>query len=324
MKTRVSRYFSKALKVIYNMKRYGFLFEKICNIDNINLADSKARKGKKNKKEIAEHDAKEDDNQRLLESLLNGTYNTSKYKTFKIYEPKERLIYKLPYYPDRIVHHAIMNVMEPIWVKTFINNTYSCIKGRGIKRAFLDVKKALKDVPNTKYCLKLDIKKYYPSINHDILMEKLKQKIKDEKLLALLRNIVYSTDGVPIGNYLYQFFANIYLNDLDHKIKEVWNIKYYFRYADDMVFLHSDKQVLHYVLEMIKLELKDLKLELKPNYQIFKIDDRGLSFIGYTFYHEKILLRKNIKKRIYKRINQYKTNKIDKPKVTRSLKSYYG
>lgn len=306
------------------MKRYGFLFEKICNIDNINLADSKARKGKKNKKEIAEHDAKEDDNQRLLESLLNGTYNTSKYKTFKIYEPKERLIYKLPYYPDRIVHHAIMNVMEPIWVKTFINNTYSCIKGRGIKRAFLDVKKALKDVPNTKYCLKLDIKKYYPSINHDILMEKLKQKIKDEKLLALLRNIVYSTDGVPIGNYLYQFFANIYLNDLDHKIKEVWNIKYYFRYADDMVFLHSDKQVLHYVLEMIKLELKDLKLELKPNYQIFKIDDRGLSFIGYTFYHEKILLRKNIKKRIYKRINQYKTNKIDKPKVTRSLKSYYG
>lgn len=324
MKTRVSRYFSKALKVIYNMKRYGYLFEKICNIDNINLADSKARKGKKNKKEIAEHDAREDDNQRLLESLLNGTYSTSKYKTFKIYEPKERLIYKLPYYPDRIVHHAIMNVMEPIWVKTFINNTYSCIKGRGIKGAFLDVKKALKDVPNTKYCLKLDIKKYYPSINHDILMEKLKQKIKDEKLLALLRNIVYSTDGVPIGNYLSQFFANIYLNDLDHKIKEVWNMKYYFRYADDMVFLHSDKQVLHYVLEMIKLELKELKLELKPNYQIFKIDDRGLSFIGYTFYHEKILLRKNIKKRIYKRINQYKTNKIDKPKVTRSLKSYYG
>lgn len=306
------------------MKRFGYLFEKICNIDNINLADVKARKGKKNKKEIAEHDAREDDNINLLNSLLNGTYKTSKYKTFKIYEPKERLIYKLPYYPDRIVHHAIVNVMEPIWVNTFIKNTYSCIKGRGIKGAYTAVKNALKDISNTQYCLKVDIKKYYPSINHDILMGKLKKKIKDEKLLNLLSDIVYSTIGVPIGNYLSQFFANIYLSDLDHKIKETWGIKYYFRYADDMVFLHDNKEDLHKALKLLKEELKELKLELKPNYQIFEVDSRGLDFVGYVFYHNNIKLRKNIKKRINKKIKQYQLNKINEEQITKSIKSYYG
>ena len=306
------------------MKRIGYLFEKICTIENINLADAKARKGKKNRKEIVEHDLRHEDNQKLLESLLNGTYTTSKYKTFKIYEPKERLIYKLPYYPDRIVHHAIMNVMEPIWVNTFIKNTYSCIKGRGIKGAYLAVKHALKDVNNTQYCLKVDVKKFYPSIDHDVLMEKLKKKIKDEKLLNLLHNIVYSTDGVPIGNYLSQFFANIYLTDLDHKIKEEWGVKYYFRYADDMVFLHDNKEDLHLFLNLLKSELSKIKLELKPNYQIYKVDDRGLDFIGFVFYHNKILLRKSIKKRIKKKINLYKLNKVGKIKTIRSLKSYYG
>lgn len=304
------------------MKRYGYLFEKICTIENINLADSKARKGKKNKKEIIEHDHRPNDNYELLKLLKEGRFNTSKYKTFKIYEPKERLIYKLPYYPDRIVHHAIMNVMETIWVKTFIKNTYSCIKGRGIKKAHLDVKRALKDKNNTMYCLKIDIKKYYPSIDHDILMLKLQNKIKDKKLLNLLHNIVYSTDGVPIGNYLSQFFANIYLTDLDHKIKESWKVKHYFRYADDMVFLSKDKKFLHIVLDNLKKELKELKLELKPNYQIFKTDTRGISFLGYIFYHDKILLRKNIKQNIKRKLIKYKNNKIHKEYLLRSLHSY--
>lgn len=306
------------------MKRYGYLFDKICTIENINLADEKARKGKKNRKEIQEHDNRPDDNIKLLESLKNGTYKTSEYKTFKIYEPKERLIYKLPYYPDRIVHHAIMNIMEPIWVKTFIRNTYSCIKGRGIHKAFKDVKKTLKDIENTQYCLKVDIKKFYPSINHDVLYEKIQHKIKDSKLLSLLKEIIYSTDGVPIGNYLSQFFANLYLTDLDHKIKEDWQVKYYFRYADDMVFLSNNKEYLHGLLNKLQTEIKDIKLELKPNYQIFKVDDRGLSFLGYIFFHNRILLRKNIKQNINKRIISYKHNKTDKESMIRSLKSYYG
>lgn len=306
------------------MKRQGYLFDKICTIENINLADKNARKGKGWRNDIIKHDLRPDDNVKLLNDLLTGAFTTSKYKTFKIYEPKERLIYKLPYYPDRIVHHAIMNIMEPIWVKTFINNTYSCIKGRGIKRAFLDVKKALKDKINTQYCLKVDIKKYYPSINHDILLDKLKRKIKDKRLINLLKNIVYSTDGIPIGNYLSQFFANIYLTDLDHKIKEQWRVKYYFRYADDMIFLAPNKEYLFDLLKDLKLELKDLKLELKPNYQIFKIEDRGLDFVGYVFYHKYIKLRKSIKLRMYKRIHYYNIGKYSDKKIRKSLFSYYG
>ena len=127
---------------------------------------------------------------------------TYKYDTFIIREPKERLIFKLPYYPDRIVHHAIMNILEPIWRSVFITNTYSCIKKRGIHKALYDIQSALKDKQNTVYCLKLDVRKFYPSIDHEILKQIVRKKIKDNKLLALLDGIIDSVEGVPIGNYL--------------------------------------------------------------------------------------------------------------------------
>lgn len=166
------------------MKRKGYLLEQIAEISNINLADDKARKHKEKRWGVIKHDKnKTEENMQLVEILLNGTYKTSEYKTFKIYEPKERLIFRLPYYPDRITHHAILNVLESIWVKTFIVNTYSCIKGRGIKAAYCGVKKSLTDVSGTKYCLKVDIKKFYPSLDHDVLFGILKKKIKDPKLL---------------------------------------------------------------------------------------------------------------------------------------------
>ena len=159
------------------MKRINDLFDKIIDIDNLNLADSKARKGKTRSFGVMKHDKNREDNiRRLHEQLKNGTFKTSPYKIFKIYEPKEREIFRLPYYPDRIVHHAIMNIMEPIWVSVFTADTYSCIKGRGIHGIVPKLKKALKyNVEETKYCLKLDIKKFYPSIDHNIL-----KKIKDK------------------------------------------------------------------------------------------------------------------------------------------------
>lgn len=113
------------------MKRYGNLFDRLCTIDNINLADDNARKGKVKRYSIKKHDDnKLFDNEQLVHILCNRLYKTSKYKIDKIYEPKERIIYKLPYYPDRITHHAIINVTKDIWTKTLINNTYSCIEGR--------------------------------------------------------------------------------------------------------------------------------------------------------------------------------------------------
>lgn len=135
--------------------------------------------------------------------MKNETYKTSEYNTYKIYEPKERIIFRLPYYPDRITHHAIMNVMEPIWTKIFTRDTYSCIKDRGIYALVGKLKKDLrKDPEGTKYCAKMDIKKFYPSITHSILKEIIRKKIKDKSLLKLLDEIIDSAEGVPIGNYL--------------------------------------------------------------------------------------------------------------------------
>lgn len=245
------------------MKRYNNLFEKIVSIDNLYLADKKARKNKSNRNDIKEFDKYKDNLLvRLQSTLINQTYTTSKYDTFIIREPKERLIFKLPYYPDRIVHHAIMNILEPIWRSVFITNTYSCIKKRGIHKALYDIQSALKDKQNTVYCLKLDVRKFYPSIDHEILKQIVRKKIKDNKLLALLDGIIDSVEGVPIGNYLSQFFANLYLSYFDHWLKEDKAVKYYFRYADDMVILHSDKEYLRQLLDEIREQLGTLKLEI--------------------------------------------------------------
>lgn len=190
-----------------------------------------------------------------------------------------------------------MNIMEPIFVSTFTADTYSCIKGRGIHAAASAVKNALRDVAGIQYCLKLDIKKFYPSVDHDTLKQLLTRKIKDIDLLWLLNGIIDSADGLPIGNYLSQYFANFYLTGFDHWLKEVKHVKYYFRYADDMVLLSDNKQDLHQLLSDIRNYLKDnLKLTVKQNYQIFPVKARGIDFVGYKFYHTHTLLRKSIKK----------------------------
>jgi RNA-directed DNA polymerase len=292
------------------MKRIGNLYNDICSIDNLELADIKARKSKRNRNDVLSHDKEKDLNiLKLNETLLNKTFRTSEYKVFKINEGKERIISSLPYYPDRIVHHAIMNKLEPVFTSLFTSNTYSCIKGRGIHGAANAVKKALKDVSNTKYCLKLDIKQFYPSIDHDILKEILRRKIKDKDLLWLLDEIIDSSDGVPIGNYLSQYFANLYLTYFDHWLKEVKKVTYYFRYADDIVVLHSSKEYLHELLAEMREYLKvKLKLTIKSNYQVFVVSIRGIDFVGYVFFHTHTLLRKTIKKRfarmMYRRRNR--------------------
>lgn len=185
-------------------KRINNIYPRIYNEANIELADNKARKCKRTRYGVRKHDEyRELENLILHIMLRDGTYKTSRYTTYKIYEPKERVIFRLPYYPDRITHHAIMNIMEPIWVKIFTRDTYSCIKGRGIHALLKKLRSDLnKDKQGTKYCLKMDIKKFYPSINHSILKQIIRKKLKDKYLLALLDEIIDSADGVPIGNYL--------------------------------------------------------------------------------------------------------------------------
>lgn len=309
------------------MKRYNNLFDKIVSLDNLYLADKKARRHKQHRPEVIQFDKNKE--QLLLDlqdKLINGTYKTSEYFIYKIYEPKEREIFKLPYYPDRIVHHAIMNIMEPIWVSCFVKGTYSCIKNRGIHKALKDVKAALKDVANTQYCLKLDIRKFYPSIDHDILKQIVRRKIKDKKLLALLDEIIDSADGVPIGNYLSQFFANLYLTYLDHWIKEEKHIKYYFRYADDIVILGKDKEELRQLFKQMKEYIEtNLNIRFKDNWQIFKVDSRGIDFVGYKIFHTHVLLRKSIKKNFCKKISKLnKKDNLSQNEYKQKICSYIG
>lgn len=280
------------------MKRIGNLYKDIITLENLQLADEKAQKGKTKQYGVLNHNKNKEANIMMLQELLTTkTFSTSPYDIFKVYEPKERTVYKLPYFPDRITHHAIMNILEPIFVKTFTADTYSCIKGRGIHRAVYKLKTALKDSNNTAYCLKLDVTKFYPSIDHQILKELLRKKFKDTELLWLLYEIIDSAPGLPIGNYLSQYLANFYLSYFDHWIKEEMNVKYYFRYADDMIILSSSKEELHYLLTAIKTYLSNnLNLQVKGNHQVFPVSSRGIDFVGYRFFHSHTLIRKSIKK----------------------------
>ncbi|MDV3537942.1 reverse transcriptase [Elizabethkingia anophelis] len=300
------------------MKRINNVFENIICIENIKQADAKAQKGKMKQYGVKLHNKNKELNITDLHlSLKTKQYQTSKYEIFTIKEPKEREIYRLPYFPDRIMHHAIMNVLEPIFVSTFTSDTYSCIKKRGIHKASYNLRKALKYKHDTLYCLKLDIKKFYPSINHDVLKTLLLKKFKDQNLLWLLFEIIDSAPGLPIGNYLSQYLANFYLTYFDHWIKEELKVKYYFRYADDIVILNNSKETLHTILNQLEDYLNTkLKLLVKENWQIFPVEKRGIDFVGYVHYHTHVRLRKSIKQKFATMLKR-NPNKI-------SIASYSG
>lgn len=288
------------------MKRIGNLYEQIISMDNLRLADEKARRGKTHSYGVRVHDKNREANlMALYEALLTKTFRTSKYDVFTIFEPKERQIYRLPYYPDRIVHHAIMNILEPIWVRTFTHNTFSCVKNRGIEGCARYVDKIIRKYDGKPlYCLKIDIKKYYPSVKHHVLKRLIRRKIKDKSLLWLLDEIIDSTDGLPIGNYLSQYLANLYLAYFMHMVNEVLRLDAA-EYADDIVFFSDNKEALHEAFHgFIKPYLEnDLELLVKGNHQIFPIaknryDKHGrmLDYVGYCFYRKQKLIRKSIKK----------------------------
>lgn len=308
------------------MRREDNLMNKICTMENLLLADELARQGKKCRYGVIIHDRHKMENLEELQRMFReGTYKTSPYSTFIIKDPKERVIYRLPYFPDRIAHHAIMNVIEPLWVKTFISTTYACIKGRGIHAGVRDVKEALKDVEGTMYCLAWDIKKYYPSIDNEIMKQKIRKKIGDERLLKVLDEIIDSAEGLPIGNYLSQLLANIFLSDFDHWLKEVKRVKYYFRYADDGRIFSNSKEKLHQLRKDIEEYLREeLHLTIKGNWQVFPVDARGVDFLGYVFFHTHIKLRKGTKQRIMRKLAKYNKSGMSCKEKHNALGSYTG
>lgn len=310
------------------MKRIDNIFYKICSIENLRLADEIARRGKKRKPGVVAFNR---NREALLEELhyklLAGEYRTSKYFHFKVHDPKERTIAALPYYPDRIVHQAIVNILGPIWDRIFIADSYACIKGRGTHAARRRTREIFrKDPEGTKYCLKVDIHHYYQSIDHDILKSILRRKIKDIRCLALLDEIVDSyPEGIPIGNWTSSYFANLYLSyEVAHYLKEVEKVKYLQIYMDDIVIYGSSKEELHRILGVLKVQMAKLHLELKGNYQVFPVDDRGVDFLGFVFRHRFIWLRKRIKKAIFRHLARIRKKHISAKKKRLAVASYIG
>lgn len=285
------------------MKRYGNIFKGITDIENILEAHRQARKDKSHYREVKMVDENPLLYAKKIKAMLEDeTYSVGEYKHEIINDKgKERELMKLPYFPDRIIQWAIMLQLEPIFLNKFIKQTCASIPNRGIHTAWRYMQRYLKDKDGTKYCLKMDVRKFYDNVDQKILKNMLAKTFKDEKLLRLLYKIVdsYPKDkGIPIGSYLSQYFGNFYLHTLDHYIKERLHCKYYIRYMDDMVILASSKDELRFILNQIQMYLAYyLKLELKGNYQIFPTRVRGVDFVGYRFFGEYTLLRKRVAQR---------------------------
>ncbi len=288
-----------------------------------------ARKGKKRQRTVGTFfDNFEENINALREELMTHTFKTSEYSVFTVHEPKERVIYRLPF-RDRVVHWAVMLVVEPIWVSTFTRDTYACIKGRGIHALLSKLRRDLHDDPEgTTYCLKIDVKKFYPSIDHGIMKEVIRRKIKDPELLTLLDGIIGSVPeggGVPIGNYLSQFFANLYLSELDHIVKERLRVRHYYRFADDIVILGADKEALRGVLVFINHYLMaERRLSIKSNFQIFPVESRGIDFVGYITRHDYVLARKKNKQALCRKVAKYRKQGMDEEQIRLKTASRVG
>lgn len=279
------------------MKRYGNLYAQICDLSNLRQAAQNAASGKRRRSEVTAFFARLEENlEQLHRELTEKRYKTSPYDVFIKFEGKRREIYKLPF-RDRVVHWAIMQVLEPIWTPQFTADTHACIKGRGMHSLLRKLREDLRNDPEgTAYCLKLDVRKFYPSIDHEKMKAVVRRKIKDPEVLWLLDGIIESAPGVPIGNYISQYFANLYLSELDHLLKEVAGVRYYYRYADDMVLLAGDKPTLHGWLVLINDWLnEERRVDLKSNYQVFPVESRGIDFVGYVTFHTHCLARKKNK-----------------------------
>ena len=286
-------------------------------MDNLLEAHYNARKNKGFYKEVQMVNNNPDYYLGIIQKqLIDGTYKTSKYTKFeKLENGKVRTIYKLPYFPDRIVQWAILQVIEPCILNRFTKDTYSAIPKRGAHKILYNLKKNLHNDPKyTKYCLKLDVKHYYQNIDHELLKQTYRTIFKDKKLLNLIDEIIDSIDtsddnipgiGIPIGNYLSQYSGNLFLSDIDHWLKEDKRVKYYYRYMDDMIILGRSKRELRKLKEEIEIKLAEKKLKLKSNWQIFPVNNRGIDFVGYRFFRDYILLRKNIAVNFKRKMNHF-------------------
>ena len=310
------------------MKTYNNLWEQFISVENFVRAYKNARRGKSHQRTVAEfRNGWALKLYKLRKDVIAGKFYTSKYKSEVIYEPKKRTIYKLPFNPDRIVQHAVMNVLAPILERKFITDSYACIPGRGQLKASQRCMKAMR---RNKYCLKCDIHHFYPSIDQYILSGMYHRIIKDKRFMAILDDIIFSFPGgknAPIGNYLSQWSGNFYLTALDNFVKRELKIKDYLRYCDDFLLFSNDKKYLHYCRIRIGQFLKENLLLEYSKADVFDVK-QGVDFCGYRHFNNFVLIRKSTKLREQRKIAEIKqaieSGNFDADSVRSSIDSILG
>ena len=314
------------------MYTYNNLFDELVSFPNLMRAARNAQRGKRTKSNTARFNFfMEREIFQLQQELRDGIYQPGQYRSFYVYEPKARLISAAPY-RDRVVHHALCRIIEPIFEERFIHHSYACRLNKGTHRA---IDKCQSFIQSNRYVLKADVQKFFESINHEVLMNILKRWIKDEKVLWLARLIIESSFyhkehkehkgisnflisslcpsclcgetgiGLPIGNLTSQFFANVYLNELDYFVKFELREKYYIRYMDDFLIFGNDREHLTHLKDKISVFLADrLKLSLHDKKStIFPTKD-GVNFLGFRIYRDYRRIQKENVKRFVRRMKQ--------------------
>ena len=313
------------------------LFAEIVDMKNLELAYHKSQKGKY-KYKIRSINFSQDLTQnlnQLQKQLVDDTYKVSPYSKFTIHDPKEREV-AAPHYRDKIVQIALHNKLKVIYDKIFISHTYACIENKGTHRAVKQINKFMKKAQwlwgKNSYIVKIDMKKFFYSINREILKTIISKKIKCSKTLNLIYKIINSSPsekGLPLGNITSQLFANIYLNEVDQYCKRFLGIKFYVRYMDDIVIILPNKEKTNEVVNLIKKFLTN-KLDLEVNVnktKTFPIS-QGVNTIGFKIYTTHRLLRTDSKKRIKRKMGKFKklirNNKLTIEKVECMLNSWLG
>lgn len=297
------------------METTGSLYAQICSFENLYLAYRKARKGKRGKAQVASFEFNlEEELLRLRDELASETWQPSPYHSFTIHEPKRRLISAAPF-RDRVVHHALCNLIEPIWERRFIFDSYANRRGKGTHRAILRCQQFARRYP---YVLQCDLEQFFPSVDHAILGATLARVIQDQRTLSLANRIlesgigvqkdiyqmrwfpgddlwaVFRPRGLPIGNLTSQFWANVYLNSFDHFVKRKLRCRAYLRYVDDFLLFAGDKSTLWQWAAKIEDRLNRLRLSMHTP-QVFPVKT-GIPFLGFRIYptHRRLKRRRGI------------------------------
>jgi len=319
------------------MKSYNHLWETFIDEETIRCCIVKAAIGKKKRKTVKfalEHTDK------CIAKTIKYANNFHNYKhdpvTIKDGSCGKIRSIIVPRFKEQIIHHMVVYTMMPILMKGMYRHSYASVPNRGAHQAKKVIKKWIKHDPkNTKYCLKMDIKKFFDSIDHDVLATKLKKTIHDERFLHVALTILDAKHpGIPLGFYTSQWFANWLLQPLDHYIKEELHVKHYCRYMDDMVIFGSNKRRLHEVRRKISKYLKkELHLKLKENWQVFRFDyvdkngihkGRDLDFMGFRFKRDHVILRKSILMKMSRKARKILKKKQYTIHDCRQIMSYKG